>query len=338
MTRFTVLLPVKNGWPYVKTCVESILAQTYPHFELHVLDNQSTDPTVEWLQSVKDERLRVSSSEHSLSIVESWARLKEVQKEEFMTVIGHDDLFDPGFLEITKALIDRHPDAALYQTGARLINADGRKIRGCRPVPERETAAEYLASRFAFERDMTGTGYVMRSRDYDRLGGIPPFEKLLFADDALWLSLMQHSYKASDPRESVSVRIHAKSASASLPSAWSSLLLGLNQFTEFLQRFVTADEEAKKVFERLGGSFLLTYHQNVYIYALVEACQAGRRIDEETLARIESSLTASAPAVAGRLGDSAKVKLLTLLNATPLRGQVMHLWRLHHVLKTRSRK
>ncbi len=336
MTRFTVLLPVRNGWPYVKSCVESILAQTYPHFELHVLDNQSTDETVPWLESVQDERLRISSSARSLSIGESWGRLKEVEKEEFMTVIGHDDLFDPEFLEIGKALIDRHPDAGLYQVGARLINADGRKIRGCRPVPERETAADYLASRFAFERDMTGTGYIMRSGDYDRVGGIPPFESLFFADDALWLSLMKDSYKVSDSREGVSVRIHDESASASLPSVWPSLLLGLNQFTDFLQRFVKTDEEAKRVFDRLGGSFLLTYHRNAYIYALVEACQAGRRIDEETTARIASSLTASAPEVAGRLTDSAKVKLLMLLNATPLRGQVMRFWRLRNALKTRS--
>ena len=81
MTRFTVLLPVRHGWPYVKSCVESILAQTYPHFELHVLDNQSTDQTVPWLESVKDERLRISRSERSLSIAERWGRVKAVEQE-----------------------------------------------------------------------------------------------------------------------------------------------------------------------------------------------------------------------------------------------------------------
>ena len=148
---------------------------------------------------------------------------------------------------------------------------------------------------------------------------------------------MRHSYKASDPREGVSVRIHAASASASLPSVWPSLLLGLNQFTEFLQQFVMEDEEAKRVFEQHGGGFLLTYHQNALVYALLEACQAGRRIDEQTLGRIEASLAASAPEVEGRLGDSAKGRVRPVLKGTPLGGQVMHLWRLRNALKTRSR-
>jgi hypothetical protein len=39
----------------------------------------------------------------------------------------------------------------------------------------------------------------MRSADYDRVGGIPPFEKLFFADDALWLSLLSGSCKMADP-------------------------------------------------------------------------------------------------------------------------------------------
>ena len=45
MTQFSIFLPVRNGWPYVQQCVESILNQTYPHFELVILDNQSTDNT-----------------------------------------------------------------------------------------------------------------------------------------------------------------------------------------------------------------------------------------------------------------------------------------------------
>ena len=335
MTRFSIVLPVRNGWPYVKDCVESILHQTYPHFILHVLDNQSTDESVEWLRSVKDSRLQLSVSPCSLSIEGSWARIGGVRKEEFMTMIGHDDLLDPEFLTTTKALIERSPDAALYQTGFRLINAQGEQIRSCRAVPERETAADYLAARFGFERDISGTGYVLRSRDYDRVGGIPPFKKLLFADDALWLSLMRDSYKAADPRERCSVRIHPGSESASLPSTWTALLMGLSQFTAFLHGFLKSERESREVFERLGADFLLAYHRNVYIFALIEACQAGRRMDDAVIQQIEASLAANAPSVAGRLGDSAKLKLLDLLNLSPLRRQVPHLWRMYYALRTR---
>lgn len=337
MTTFSIFLPVRNGWPYVQECVESILAQTYPHFELNILDNQSTDNTMPWLKTLTDSRIRLWSSTSPLSIEDSWARVKGLAKQEFMTLIGHDDTLDASFLATTKALIDRHPDASLYQTGSRLINSEGKTIRACRTAPQRETAAEYLSARLTFQRDIFGTGYVMRSADYDRLGGIPSFEKLFFADDALWLSLLRGSYKATDPGEHFAVRIHPKSESASLPSAWSSILLGLSQFTDFLRRYVKDDEASRSVVDQLEPQFLLAYHRNIYIYAMVEACQSRTKIDPVVFNRINSSLKTRTGMDASHLRRSAKVALIEFLNASPLRAQVPRLWSAYYRLKTKSR-
>ena len=336
MIRFSIILAVRNGWPYVRECVESVLAQTYPHFDLIVLDNQSTDNTMTWLKTVDDGRIRLFASQAALSIVESWARARDVEKQEYMTLIGHDDTLDPDFLMTIKALIDRYPDCALYQTGSRLINAEGNTVRRCKPVPERETAAQYLRSRFTFQRDVFGTGIVMRSADFDRLGGLPRFEKLFFADDALWLSLLGGSSKANDPAEHFAVRIHPKSESASLPSVWSSILTGLGQFADFLPTFVQTNPEARAICASLGPDFMLTYHRNALILALVEASQAGRRIDPAAIARIEQSLARTAPSRAGMLGRSPKVAAVTALNASPLRFAVPMLWNLYSRFKTRS--
>jgi glycosyltransferase involved in cell wall biosynthesis len=336
LTRFSIVLAVRNGWPYVQECVESVLAQTYPHFDLIVLDNQSTDNTMSWLKTLTDERIRLFSSQAPLSIDDSWARAKDVEKQEYMTLIGHDDTLDPDFLMTIKALIDRNPDCALYQTGSRLIDAEGKTVRGCKPVPERESAAQYLQSRFTFQRDVFGTGIVMRSVDFDRLGGIPRFEKLFFADDALWLSLLGNSFKANDPAECFAVRIHPGSESASLPSVWSSILTGLGQFSDFLATFVQSNPEARAVHARLGPDFMLTYHRNACIFALVEASQAGRRIEPAVLARVEESLARTAPSKAGMLRGSPKVAAVAALNASPLRFVVPGLWNLYSRFKNRS--
>ncbi len=60
MTRFSICLPVRNGMPYVKDCVQHILQQTCGDFELLILDNQSTDGTAEWLRSLTDPRISMS--------------------------------------------------------------------------------------------------------------------------------------------------------------------------------------------------------------------------------------------------------------------------------------
>jgi glycosyltransferase involved in cell wall biosynthesis len=327
LTKFSIILPVRNGWPYVQACVESILAQTYPHFDLLVLDNQSTDNTMPWLKSRADSRIRLSSSSSALSIVDSWARAVGVEKQEYMTLIGHDDTLDPGFLDAIKSLIDRYPDAKLYQTGSRFIDSDGRTIRSCRSTPEHETPAQYLEGRFTHQRDITGTGVVMRSADYDRLGGIPHFERLFFADDALWLSLMQGGYKAYDPTERFAVRMHAKKESTTVPSAWPSLLRGLNQFSDFLQGYLERDGEARTVAVKHAPGFMLRYHRNLYILALVEACQSGQKIDPAITEQIAASLVKCAPVAAGSLRSSPKVAAIEALNTMPLRSTVPHLWR-----------
>jgi hypothetical protein len=338
MTRFSICLPVRNGMPYVKDCVKHILDQSFKDFELHILDNHSTDGTAEWLKTLNDPRIRLSISDHTLTIVESWARIKYLPKNEFVTLIGHDDIFDKGFLHAILDLISQHPDAALYQTGARLIDSNGRTIRSCRPIPAYETAAGYLCARFAFDRDIFGTGYVMRSADYDRLGGIPPFERLFFSDDALWLSIMLGSYKVCDPTEYCAVRIHPGSESASQPAAWRSILKGLKQFVAFLNSYAADDAEVRSIIDNSLPEFLLSYHRNAAIFALVESSQAKMRISPDVIAQIEASAAWCAPSTAGRLWLSPKTAFLRALNASPARILIPSLWSLYYQFKNNVRR
>jgi len=327
--RFSVILPVRNGWPYVQQCVESVLAQTYPDFELIVLDNQSTDNTVPWLKSLADSRVRLHYSPAALSIVDSWARAIAVEKQEYMTLIGHDDALDPDFLLTINRTIDRYPDAKLYQTGFRLIDSVGKTIRGCRPVPERETPAQYLQGRLTYQRDITGTGVVMRSADYDGIGGIPHFERLFFADDALWLSLIRGGYKAFDAAELCSVRMHARKESTTQPSSWPSLLLGLNQFGDFVEDYVRSDAAAQAIVVQYFPDFMRRYHKNLYILALLEACQMGRKIDLKTADRLFASLERRAPAATALVRHSFTIRLIEMLNASPMRETALPIWEMY---------
>lgn len=329
MPSFSVILPVRNGWPYVQECVQSILAQTYSDFDLIVLDNQSTDDTVPWLRSLADSRIRLHGSSSPLSIVDSWARAVGVAKREYMTLIGHDDLLDPDFLLTINRTIERFPDAKLYQTGFRFIDSVGQTIRTCRPIPEQETPAQYLEGRLTYQRDISGTGVVMRSSDYDRIGGIPHFERLFFADDALWLSLMQGGYKAFCPADLCSIRMHPRKESTTKPSAWPSLLSGLNQFADFVDSYVRSDAEAGAVVSQYFGGFMLRYHRNLYILALLEACQMGRKIDAATADSLVASLGKRAPAFAASIRASLPIKLIEALNLSPMRRTVVPLWEMY---------
>ena len=59
--KISIVMPVYNGEKYIKKSIESILFQTYPDFELIVMDGLSTDRTVEIVNSFQDDRIRLIS-------------------------------------------------------------------------------------------------------------------------------------------------------------------------------------------------------------------------------------------------------------------------------------
>lgn len=55
----SVCIPARNEARNIRACVEAVLNQTYPNFEVIVLDDRSTDPTLEILHTIRNEKLKV---------------------------------------------------------------------------------------------------------------------------------------------------------------------------------------------------------------------------------------------------------------------------------------
>ena len=123
--KYSIILPVRNGGEYVKECVNSILTQSLNSFNLLILDNCSTDGTFEWIISLNDARIKIYPAAKSLSIEENWDRIKSLPKNEFITLIGHDDILDKHYLEVMDRLISKHSSNAvtLYAKRVKLIHS-----------------------------------------------------------------------------------------------------------------------------------------------------------------------------------------------------------------------
>jgi glycosyltransferase involved in cell wall biosynthesis len=251
--RFSFILPVKNGGEYIKECVRSILAQTLQDFNLIILENKSTDGTAEWLQTLSDRRIIIIPSETSLSIEENWARIVNIPKNELITITGHDDLFDPDYLQVINDLIIQYPDASLYQTHFRFVDAKGNVIRKCFPVKEIQYASEFLSSFLQRKIDINGTGFMIRSKDYDKLGGIPNYPSLLFADFELWINATELSFKATSIKECFCFRLHQSTTTISSDIKMQSAFA---QFMAFLQTLKNRGHEFDKVIKQHAIEFI----------------------------------------------------------------------------------
>jgi glycosyltransferase involved in cell wall biosynthesis len=256
MSRYSIILPVRNGGEYVKECVASILGQTLGDFNLHILDNCSSDGTTGWLRSLNDQRIVLIEATEPLSIEKNWARIVNIQKNEFITLIGHDDVLDPHYLEEMSALMSRYPDARLYQTHFRLIDSSGAEIRKSKSMAEWETAAAFLSAVLQGKFDLFGTGFMMRSGDYDALGGLPDYPNLLFADFELWMKLTRMSYKATSLRECFAYRVHQSTTQRS-PDA--KMHKAFERFIHFLKSLKESDYQLKAVIDQEAPQFLVSY-------------------------------------------------------------------------------
>jgi glycosyltransferase involved in cell wall biosynthesis len=256
MQKVSIIMPVRNGGNYVKECVNSILSQTYTDFNLIILDNASTDGTLEWLRSLSDNRVVIYPSTESLGIEKNWARITTVPKNEFMTCIGHDDILDPDYLSVMNKLIDHYPDASLYLAHFRYIDSDGKTIRSCLPMSEKQLPEEVLSNFLQNNFNVTGTGYIMRSKDYDAVGGIPAYPSLLFADFELWLNLAKISYLAVAPQQTFAFRIHQSTTTS---SADNTMLLAFERFVLYLENLRLSDQKLATVIEENTDKLLHFY-------------------------------------------------------------------------------
>lgn len=240
--RHAIFLPVRNGQPFIAQAIESVLNQTQKDFLLAVLDNRSIDGTLETVRKYSDPRIIIMEAERSLDISQNWHRVQLILESvmiqaEFVTILGHDDLLYPDFLDRIDGLISKCPEATLFQTHFDLIDQNGNILRPCKPVPDRESHKDFFLARCWGNRDSFGTGYVFRPQDFIRIGGYADFPQLLWADDLLVLKLAGLSCKVCDGHSSFAYRVHGKSASGVMTVG------KFIAFAEASRRYLTEVEE-----------------------------------------------------------------------------------------------
>lgn len=124
----TVLMPAYNVQTYVGNAVESILNQTFPDFELLIIDDGSTDKTPAILSSYNDPRIKIIRQ--SNQGVASALRLGiERAAGLYIARMDADDESLPKRLETQKKYLDQHPEAVLVYGLHHLMDAQGEILR-----------------------------------------------------------------------------------------------------------------------------------------------------------------------------------------------------------------
>ncbi len=123
MPPVSIIMTVYNRERYLKAAIESVLAQTYPNFELLIWDDGSTDNSLNLARSYAklDSRIKVLAAEHRGSGYSLMAAIREATFPYFGCV-DSDDLLAPKALAETVPILDANPQVGVIYTNYLLID------------------------------------------------------------------------------------------------------------------------------------------------------------------------------------------------------------------------
>lgn len=119
--KVTVLMPVYNGEKYLKEAIESILSQTFTDFEFLIINDGSTDGSVDIIESYDDERIRLVHNEKNIRLALSLNRGLELSRGEYIARMDCDDIALPERLEKQVSFMDKNPGVGMCGTWIKTI-------------------------------------------------------------------------------------------------------------------------------------------------------------------------------------------------------------------------
>jgi glycosyltransferase involved in cell wall biosynthesis len=192
----SIITPAYNGETYLRECIDSVLAQTYHNWDYTIVNNCSTDRTLEIAQeyAARDSRIRIHNNETFVRAIPNHnIAFRQISPEsKYCKVVAADDWLLPECIERMVALAEKHPSVAIV--GA--YGHDGQKVLWVglpypsTVVPGREVCRSWLLGRGSYVFG-NATSVLFRS-DIVRSRHALYNESNLHADTELCLELLEH--------------------------------------------------------------------------------------------------------------------------------------------------
>jgi len=184
----SVITPVYNREKYLVKCIESILNQTYENFEFIIIDDNSSDLTVNIIKDylLRDSRIKFLENNKNLGATLSFNRGLDIAKGKYIARMDSDDISFPDRFKKQVDIFESWHDLEVLGTGAVLIDHK-----------ENEIGRKQFPSNFKKISNIIKTGVpvfdpsvMMRSSTLKEINGFD--NRLAPADDYhLWLTLFK---------------------------------------------------------------------------------------------------------------------------------------------------
>lgn len=256
--RVSILTPTYNHGRYVHECIESVLAQTVSDWELIVVDDGSTDDTLDRAREIHDPRIRILARDHvgMEHLADTFNYGLSQATGEYFAVIEGDDQWLPDKLERLVPLL-ADPAVAMAYARYTVIGSHGTELL-TPPLAGPHVVGPFDAFPYLLEDSFPMLVTVMIRREALRAsGGFRQIPGHAHIDYATFLELSLHGkFVSSDSvvarwrRHATSATVRAQADPNSLAGPYRCRDLALSMLDRRFPRATPAYEERKRRVER----------------------------------------------------------------------------------------
>lgn len=268
-----------NRQKYVVKSVRSLLEQSYPNLEIILVDDGSTDGTLETLRSFSDPRLQILTGPNQ-GFVTALKNAISTARGSLIAIHGSGDLSHPKRIEKQVAFLDKHHDVGVVGCHVENVNLST-NTAGRYATVISDNLTEQLKAKCPFTH-----GEVMFRRDlYDEVGGYRTFFK--YAQDYdLWFRLSAVTKFGVVPEVLYTRYAHENGVQLDLEKKAQQLL-----YADFaVQCFESRDEAGRDLVDRYGQDALAHRQKSKRLASELwpKAMDALERGDTEVAARLNA--------------------------------------------------
>jgi len=228
MPKVSVVIPSYNHAAYVGDAVASVLNQSESDLELIVVDDGSSDHTLDILHAVTDPRLRVVPQANQGAHAAINRGLREAVGR-YLAILDSDDTYHPNRLEKALEILETEPDAGLIGSHIEIVDGENRTLgikhgyRDCSPwllrFPQRSFRAgqDLRAALLTENYWSTTSNFVFRRTTYGRAGEFRPLHYAHDWDFALRMARLTRLVILPEPL--VRYRVHETNTIRTNPPA-----------------------------------------------------------------------------------------------------------------------
>lgn len=215
-----ICIPLYNAEKTIERTLNSLVYQTYKNITIHIVDNVSTDRTLELIRAMPDNRILIhENTVHTQAGEHNWNRCMQYMNGDYGAIFHADDIYNPTMIEKQVAVLEQNPDICAAFVSAYVIDNNDKVIGGSKATKEyatikKLTARDVLISTLKNHNTLICSCPLIRTDVYKNVLGAFNIDQFSYSSDLdMWMRAAHHSHITVIDEQLIKYRISASQGS-----------------------------------------------------------------------------------------------------------------------------